>query len=101
GLVLSSQESLDLRALFLPDQAARSAYASHLRIEKVRVHAPFQHYVELASTLMISDSQAYLYTQPRGLQVLKNLSDLKDALLQMLRTAGHEDELLHFLSVDE
>lgn len=101
GLVLSSQESLDLRALFLPDQAARSAYASHLRIEKVRVHAPFQHYVELASTLMISDSQAYLYTQSRGLQVLKNLDDLKDALLQMLRTAGHEDELLHFLSVDE
>ncbi|WP_348748303.1 dermonecrotic toxin domain-containing protein [Pseudomonas rhodesiae] len=100
-LVLSSQESQDLRVLFLPDQAARSASASHLSIEKVQVHAPFQHYVELASTLMISESQAYLYTQSRGLQVLQNLDDLKDTLLQMLKTAGHEDELLNFLSVDE
>ncbi|WP_431699981.1 dermonecrotic toxin domain-containing protein [Pseudomonas sp. BR20] len=99
--VLSTDESQKLRALFLPDHASRTAFAGPLNIEKVRVHAPFQHYVELGGTLMISNAQAYLYTQSRGLQVLENLNDLKDILLTMLKTAGHEDELLNFLSLDE
>jgi hypothetical protein len=64
----------------------------------VRVHAPFQHHVDLASTLMMSNAHAYLYTQSRGLQVLENLDDLRDTLLSMLKAAGHEDELLNFLS---
>ncbi|WP_339428021.1 dermonecrotic toxin domain-containing protein [Pseudomonas sp. RA_105y_Pfl1_P41] len=33
--------------------------------------------------------------------MLKNLDDLKDVLLSMLKAAGHEDELLNFLSLDE
>lgn len=99
--ILSSAESLRLRTVFLPDQAARKAVDSQLNIEKVRVHAPFQHYVELASTLMISTAHAYLYTQSRGLQVLADLKELNDTLLAMLKTAGHEDELLNFLSMDE
>lgn len=99
--ILSTEESLTLQALFLPDHAARSAFASHLNIEKVRVHAPFQHYVDLASTLMMSNTHAYLYTQSRGLQVLEHLDDLRDTLLSMLKAAGHEDELLNFLSLDE
>lgn len=99
--ILSTDESRTLRALFLVDQAARSAFDKHLSIEKVRVHAPFQHYVDLASTLMISNSKAYLYTQTRGVQVLADLNDLNDALLSMLKAVGHEDELLNFLSVEE
>ncbi|MGE1156238.1 hypothetical protein [Pseudomonas kitaguniensis] len=101
GQIISADESHMLQALFLPDQTARSAYAKTLSVEKVRIHAPYQHYVELASTLMISERRAYLYTQSRGLQVLKDLDDLKDCLLSLLKAAGHEDELLNFLSLDE
>lgn len=100
-LIVSTEESQTLRAIFLADQAARTAYASTLSIEKVQVHAPYQHYVELASTLLISDSHAYLYTQSRGLQVLGNLEELKTMLQAMLKAAGHEDELFNFLSLDE
>lgn len=99
--IISADESHMLQAMFISDQPARSAYAKNLSVEKVRIHAPYEHYVELASTLMISESRAYLYTQSRGLQVLKDLDDLKDTLLSMLKAAGHEDELLNFLSLDE
>ncbi|NMX56581.1 dermonecrotic toxin domain-containing protein [Pseudomonas sp. WS 5146] len=99
--ILNADESHTLQALFLPDQGARNAHANELSVEKVRLHAPYQHYVELASTLLISESHAYLYTQSRGVQVLKDMEDLKDTLLSMLKAAGHEDELLNFLSLDE
>ena len=100
GLV-SAEENLQLLSLFLPDQAARSASQPSLRVEKVSIHAPYQHYVELAATLLISDTHAFLYTQSRGLQVLENLADLNDTLLSMLKAAGHQDELLNFLSLEE
>lgn len=99
--ILSAEEAHQLRAVFLPDKASRSAWHAPLRIEKVSIHAPYQHYVELAATLLISDKHAYLYTQTRGLQVLRDLDDLKDVLLSMLKAAGHQDELLNFLSLDE
>ncbi|TFY90956.1 hypothetical protein DYL61_19900 [Pseudomonas nabeulensis] len=99
--ILSATESHLLLAMFLPDHAARTAYADTLRIEKVRVQAPYQHYVDLAGTLMISDSYAYLYTQARGLQVLKDMDDLKDTLRSMLKASGHEDELLNVVSQEE
>lgn len=99
--IVSSDESQALRSLFLADQTARSVADKHLNVEKARIHAPFQHYVDLAGTLMISHTQAYLYTQSRGLQVLANLNDLNATLLTMLKTAGYEDELLNFLSLDE
>lgn len=99
--IVSSSESHELLAMFLPDKTSRTAHTRSLSVDKVRVHAPFQHYVELASTLMINNTNAYLYTQSRGLQVLKDLNDLKDTLLAMLKAAGHEDELLNFLSLDE
>lgn len=99
--ILSTEESQALRALFLSDQAARATYASSLSVEKVRVHAPYHQTVELASTLLISYTHAYLYTQSRGLQVLKDMNALNDTLRVMLRTAGHEDELLNFVSLDE
>lgn len=98
---LTADQSHTLQALFLSDQTARSHYATRLSVEKVRLYAPYQHYVELAGTLMLSETHAYLYTQSRGLQVLENLDDLKDTLLSMLKAAGHEDELLNVLSLDE
>jgi len=101
NFILSTDESINLQALLLTSQAARSALNSPLRIEKVRVSAPYQHHVELASTLMISNGHAFLYTQNRGLQVLKDLDDLHATLLAMLKAAGYEDELLNFLSLDE
>ena len=99
--ILNADESHTLQALFLPDQQARNAHAKKLSVEKVRLHAPYQHYVELASTLLISESHAYLYTQSHGVQVLQDMQALKDTLLSMLKAAGHEDELLNFLSLDE
>ncbi|MGF6097483.1 dermonecrotic toxin domain-containing protein [Pseudomonas sp. 18175] len=99
--IVSAQENQHLLALFLPDPQARSAWHPSLRIEKVSIHAPYQHYVELAATLLISDKHAYLYTQSRGLQVLEDLADLNDTLLSMLKAAGHQDELLNFLSLEE
>ncbi|MGA9704170.1 dermonecrotic toxin domain-containing protein [Pseudomonas sp.] len=99
--IVSSGEHQTLRSLFLPDQTARAGAHNPLNVEKVRVHTPFQHYVDLAGTLMLSTTQAYLYTQARGLQVLANLDDLNATLLTLLKTAGHEDELLNFLSLDE
>lgn len=101
GGILEGEESRQLLATFLPDQAARSAWHSSLSIDKVSIQAPYQHYVELAATLLISNSHAYLYTQSRGLQVVRNLADLNDTLLSMLKAAGYEDELLNFLSLDE
>ncbi|WP_426221736.1 dermonecrotic toxin domain-containing protein [Pseudomonas sp. DWRC2-2] len=98
---LSSGEARDLLAVLLPDRAARSTWRSTLHIEKVNIYAPYQHYVELAATLLMSDEHAYLYTQSRGLQVLKDVDDLNDTLLSMLKAAGHQDELLNFLSLEE
>ncbi len=99
--ILSVTESTQLLALFLPDQAARTAYATRLRIERVRIQAPYQHYVDLAGTLMISAGCAYLYSQSRGLQVLKDKDDLTDTLRSMLKASGHEDELLNLVSINE
>lgn len=99
--ILSADESHMLQAMFLSDHSARSAYAATLSVEKVRIYAPYQHYVELATTLMLNEHHAYLYTQSRGVQVLQDLDDLKDTLLSMLKAAGHQDELLNFLSLDE
>lgn len=99
--IITADESDALQALFLSDQSARSAHAENLNVEKVRLYAPHQHYVEPASTLMITEHHAYLYTQSRGLQVLENLDDLKDRLLSMLKAQGYEDEWLNALSLDE
>lgn len=99
--IVSSQEARNLLAVFLPDQAERRVWHDALRIEKVSLAAPYQHYVELAATLLISDEHAYLYTQSGGLQVLKDVDDLNDTLLSMLDAAHYQDELLNYLSLDE
>ncbi|MBK5395696.1 hypothetical protein JFU47_02950 [Pseudomonas sp. TH39(2020)] len=74
-----------------------------LRIETVRVTAPFKHYVELASTVMIgsSDTPGFLYTPSRGIEATSDLSAVRNIVAQMLKSEGHEDTLLNFMSLDE
>eukprot|EP01030_Chromulinospumella_sphaerica_P005531 gene5531-5410_t len=74
-----------------------------LRIEKVRVTAPFKHFAELASTLMIggANSLGFLYSPSRGIEASSDLPAVKKIVLQMLESEGHEDTLLNFMSLDE
>ncbi|WCM48871.1 hypothetical protein OH720_17770 [Pseudomonas sp. WJP1] len=74
-----------------------------LRIEKVRITAPLKPFAELASTLMIgrANTLGFLYSPSRGVDVTSNLSAVKTILRQMLRSEGHEDTLLNFMSLDE
>lgn len=99
--IVSAEESQRLLGVFLPDEASRRAHCATLRVETVHLEAPYRRAMELAGTLVFSSEQAYLYTHTRGLQVLKDVDDLNDTLLSMLKAAGHEDELLNFLSLDE
>ena len=95
--ILTTQEYLQLMKVGQePGDAA-------LRIEKVRVTAPFKHFVELASTLMIggADTLGFLYTPSRGIEATDNLSAVKKIVLQMMNSEGHEDALLNFMSLDE
>ncbi|MCF4997908.1 hypothetical protein GIW70_15230 [Pseudomonas syringae] len=70
-------------------------------IETVRLWEHEPNFVELAGSLMISDSVTALYTPSQGLQVLKDYQDLKDTLASKFTAAGHEDELYALLSLDE
>lgn len=96
--VLTTQQYLRLMNLSLePD------IDDPLRAEKVRVTAPFKQYVELASTLMIgsSDTLDFLYTPSRGIEATSDLPAVGKIVAQMLKSQGHEDTLLNFLSLDE
>ena len=70
-------------------------------IENVRLWEYEPNYVELAGSLMISFSEACLYTPTLGLQVLKDYQDLKDTVQSKFLAAGHEDELYGLLSLEE
>jgi hypothetical protein len=93
---LTTQEYLQLMNLSLAPTDA-------LSIEKVRVTAPFKHYVELASALMIggADTLAFLYTPSRGIEAADTLSAVKKIVLNMLKSEGYEDTLLNFMSLEE
>jgi hypothetical protein len=69
--------------------------------ETVRLWECEANYVELAGSLMISGTHAFLYTPVQGLQVLTDYSDLKQTLLSKFMAKGHEDELYSLLSLDE
>lgn len=96
--VITTQEYLRLSPL---GQTADTD--TSLRIEKVRITAPLKHYAVLASTLMISssDTLGFLYTQSRGLEATTDLPAVKQIFLEMLKSKGHEDTLLNFMSLDE
>ncbi|MGE8064723.1 dermonecrotic toxin domain-containing protein [Pseudomonas sp. NPDC089569] len=70
-------------------------------LETVRLWEHPANFVELAGSLMISHSNAYLYTPTQGLQVLEDYADLKDTLLSKFSASGHEDELYGLLGLEE
>ncbi|CAI8940399.1 hypothetical protein [Pseudomonas serboccidentalis] len=79
----------------------RGASARQGTLETVHLWQYQPNQVELAGSLMLSHTDACLYTPTQGLQVLKDYKDLKDTLLSKLSTAGHDDELYGLLSLDE
>ena len=99
--IITAQQSQALSALYLLDSTLRKKQKDPLHIEKVRIWEHYPHYLELASTLMISNSSAYLYTQSEGLQLFEDYSSLGKALQEMTKAAGHEDELYASLTLEE
>ncbi|MHC8350641.1 dermonecrotic toxin domain-containing protein [Pseudomonas sp. RT4P38] len=96
--VLTTQQYLRLMNVSLAPASNDS-----LRIEKVRITAPFKHYAELACTLMIgsSDALGFLYTRSRGIEATSNLPAIRHIVLAMIKSEGHEDTLLNYMSLDE
>ncbi|RON52536.1 dermonecrotic toxin domain-containing protein [Pseudomonas frederiksbergensis] len=101
--VLTATQYLHLMDVSLAGTDDSPASSAALQIDKVRVTAPLKHYVELASTLLIGTSatSAFLYTQSRGVETSGNLGQIKQTLLNMMKSEGHDDQLLHFLALDE
>lgn len=96
--VLTTEQYLRLIKVSLASAQERS-----LEVEKIRVTALFRHYVELAGTFMISDRDAFgcLYSPARGIEITSNLDAIRTVVLQMLKSEGHEDNLLNFLSLEQ
>ncbi|WP_283184211.1 dermonecrotic toxin domain-containing protein [Pseudomonas svalbardensis] len=96
--VLTTQEYLRLMNVSLEPETV-----DPLRIEKVRITAPFKHYAQLASTLMIGSRETlgFLYTQSRGIEATSDLPAVRKIVLEMMKSEGHEDTLLNFMSLDE
>lgn len=96
--VLKASEYVQLRTVGEPADAD-----ALLSIEKVRVTAPLKHYAALASTLKIGKESTlgFLYTQSRGLEATDDLAAVKTVVLDMLKSEGHEDTLLNFMSLEE
>lgn len=103
--VLSSEEHQRLIGVsHPPDDLSTTGHG--VSVETVRVRAPFKHYVELAATLMLSTPEdsaanAYMYSPARGIETTTSLPKIRDTVLAMLGTQGHEDNLLKFLAQDE
>ncbi|RON13360.1 dermonecrotic toxin domain-containing protein [Pseudomonas frederiksbergensis] len=95
--IITPEQSQDLHSLIEPTSRTYET----LTVETVRLWEYEANYVELAGSLMISGSNAFLYTPAQGLQVLKDYQDLKDTLLSKFSAAGHEDELYGLLSLAE
>lgn len=101
--ILSAQEYLRLMEVSLAGADDVPVSSAPVQIEKVRVTAPLKHYVELASTLLIGTgtTNAFLYTQSRGIETSGNLGQIKQTLLSMMSSEGHDDNLFNFLALDE
>lgn len=94
--IISPDQSRALHTLFQP-----TATTHTVTLETVRLWEQQANFVELAGSLMISHSTAYLYTPTQGLQVLKDYQDLKATLMSKFSASGHEDELYGLLSLGE
>ncbi|MHC8381561.1 dermonecrotic toxin domain-containing protein [Pseudomonas sp. LB3P14] len=105
NLLLKRQQGVltTLEYLRLMNVSLAPASNDSLRIEKVRITAPFKHYAELACTLMIGsgDALGFLYTPSRGIEATSNLPAIRKIVLAMIKSEGHEDTLLNYLSLDE
>lgn len=95
--IITAQQSQDLHALISPLSRSNPA----MTVETVRLWEHQADYVELAGSLMVSAGNAFLYTPPEGLQVLRDYEDLRNTLLSKFSAAGHEDELYGLLSQEE
>lgn len=95
--IITPEQSQDLHALV----STASRTNTSMAIETVRLWEYQANYVELAGSLMVSASHAFLYTPTEGLQVLKDYQDLRDTVRSKFGAAGHEDELYDLLSLDE
>lgn len=96
--IISPEQSLALAALYssqapLGDQT--------LQVENVKIWEQPANAVELASTLMIGNSQTFLYTPDKCLQVLGTYDDLIDTLKAMVKAPGYEDDLYNLMSLEE
>ena len=93
--IISPEQSQMLTTLF--DNPSSSVQAQKIRLWEHR-----ERFVELAGSLMLgNESMACLYTQPTGWQMLKNISDIRDALSTMVTARGHEDVLYSLLTLSE
>ncbi|PNB73039.1 hypothetical protein C1X64_16915 [Pseudomonas sp. GW456-E7] len=95
--IITPEQSQDLHALI----STASRTNTSMTVETVRLWEYQANYVELAGSLMVSASHAFLYTPTEGLQVLKDYQDLRDTVQSKFGAAGHEDELYGLLSLDE
>ncbi|MBV6822992.1 dermonecrotic toxin domain-containing protein [Pseudomonas sp. PD9R] len=95
--IISPEQSQVLHQMIQPT----SGISRPPTLETVRLWEYQANYVELAGSLMISHSDACLYTPTLGLQVLKDYQDLKATLLSKFNASGHEDELYGLLNLDE
>lgn len=96
---VSPEQSRALHALIEP----ATGTSSTLTLEMVRLWENLPNYIELAGSLMISQSgsHAFLYTPAQGFEVLKDYEDLKATLRKKSTVAGHDDELYDLMCLEE
>jgi hypothetical protein len=99
--IISPEQSQALAALYEPDGKAALQNGHVLRFEKVLVWEHSTNVVELASSLMIGNSQTFLYIPDKGLQVLGSYDDLMETLKAMVKAPGYEDDLYNLMSLEE
>jgi len=97
--IITPAQSTALAAVFDRDKVA--AVVPPLSIETVRLWEYEPDYVELAGSLMLEQTEAFLYTPANGLQVLENYQDLLDTVKAKFSAKGHEDELYGLLTREE
>ncbi|MFJ2366002.1 dermonecrotic toxin domain-containing protein [Pseudomonas sp. NPDC087697] len=104
--IFTTEEHQQLMAVCRAGTTVPLAASPSIQVEKLRVTALYKHYVELASTLMISvpdvpQTHAFLYSPSRGIESSTDLSQIQNIVLRMMKTEGHEDNLLNFLALEE
>ena len=100
--IISPEQSQGLHARLGLRGASGSAPDSLGQAQKIRLWETREHYAELAGSVLLIDYQvAYLYTQPKGLQVLNSLADLKSNLSVLKTHGGLDDPLCNLLTLAE